>query len=146
MRKVYPQIIQLICICSYVTIRAIIRITENNKEREEEGERPYKKQKPMNNTPTSMENNNNNEGNSTVLATTPDKIKGINREEFVRLLIQALKEEGFKYHYTGNSKHNSFVSESSKLLEKESGIHLHSSPVEEFIDGILRGEWPLVLN
>jgi hypothetical protein len=44
-----------------------------------------------------MENINSGHDRRSLVA-TQDKLQAINREEFVRLIIQALKEEGFRYY------------------------------------------------
>lgn len=90
----------------------------------------------------------------------------VRRDDYVRLLIQALTDLGFEYvpsplsarrHETPVHQIRSIVSwsdanhmclvllcqhrKSAAMLVKESGMRLQSEAVTKFCDGVLRGEW-----
>ena len=54
----------------------------------------------------------------------------IRREELVRIVVQCMRELGYD--------------ESSRVLEAESGVMLHSAEVGDFRDNVLQGNWDVI--
>lgn len=74
--------------------------------------------------------NGGSEGETAVAAGTQAPYPLVKRDDYVRLLIQALCDLGLK--------------QSADMVAKESRLPLHSDAVVKFCEGILRGEWKAV--
>lgn len=78
----------------------------------------------------------------------------VKRDDYVRLLIQALYDLGFQYGLPEGPIANdgrvltvdALDRQSAGLLVKESGMCLQSESVNRFCEGVLRGDWKAVEN